>query len=155
MTTGVRELSEPAKVDIYVAPVDDAPVLTAPANRRLQEDTPISFTGTNLIKVTDVEADKVSVTLTAEHGTLSAAGFSGSEIKLTGSPSDVSSQLASLTFKPAADYNGPATIKIHTVETDTYQALTPDSTIAITVTPVDDAPVLSEIGARSSLRMEA
>ena len=146
VTTGVRELSEPAKVDIYVTPVDDAPVLTAPANLTTAEDTPILFAGSNLIKVTDIEADKVSVTLTAEHGTLSAAGFSGSEIKLTGSPSDVSSQLASLTFNPAPDYNGPASIKVHTVETDTSKPLAADATIAITVTPVDDAPVLSDIG---------
>ncbi len=149
ITTGAGGLSEPAKVDIYVSPVNDAPVLTAPANLTTAEDTPILFTGTNLITVTDIETDHVTVTLTADHGTLTAGGLASSSITLTGSPSDVSSQLASLSFKPAADYNGPATIKIHTVETDTAKPLTADSTIAITVTAVDDAPDMIRIPSQS------
>ena len=68
ITAGSGGLSDPAKVDIYVEAVNDAPVLTAPANLTTAEDTPISFTGTNLIKLTDVESDRVSVTLTADHG---------------------------------------------------------------------------------------
>ncbi len=128
---------------IDVAAVDDAPVLTAPASVTTAEDSSIAFTGANLIKVTDVEADRVSVTLTAEHGTVTAGGFSGSEITLNGSPTEVSSQLAALTFKPAPDYNGPASITVHTVETATADQLGADATIAITVTAVDDAPVVT------------
>ncbi len=90
--------------------------------------------------MTDVEADRVSVTLTAEHGTLTAGKFAGSEITLTGSPSEVSEQLATLKFTPNGNYNGPATIMVKTVETLTDKPLGADGIISITVTPVNDSP---------------
>ena len=106
------------------------------------EDTPFSFTDSNLLRVTDVESDNVTVTLTAANGTLTAGGQSGSEIKLTGSPSEVSEQLAKLSFTPNENYNGPATIMVKTVETLTDKPLGADGIISITVDAVNDAPVL-------------
>ena len=103
------------------------------------EDTAFSFTDSNLLRVTDIEADHVTVTLTAANGTVTAGGESGSEIKLRGTPSEVSDQLASLSFAPTANYNGPASITVHTVETGADQ-LGADGIISITVAAVNDAP---------------
>jgi hypothetical protein len=55
----------------------------------------------------------------------------------------VSIQLAGLSFSPNHDYNGPASITVHTVETSTSEQLGADAVISVTVTAVDEAPVLT------------
>ena len=140
------ETSKPLGADgiisITVEAVDDAPVLTVPKTVTTSEDTAFSFTDSNLVSVTDVESDNVSVTLTAANGTVTAGGHSGSEITLTGSPTEVSAQLAKLSFTPNENYNGPATITVHTVETETSKPLGADGIISITVTAVENTRCL-------------
>ena len=50
-------------------------------------------------------------------------------------------------YTPAADYYGPDTLAITT--TDTGDSLSASTTVPITVTPVDDAPVNTVPGAQS------
>ena len=57
-------------VAIVVTPVADAPVNTAPGAVSVDEDTPLAFTGGNLISVADVENDVVSTQLTVASGHL-------------------------------------------------------------------------------------
>ena len=84
---------------LHVTNTDTAPVISDPTSVSVVEDHPLAFTGANLITVTDAQNNTVSVTLTAAHGTLTAGSYNGTSITLTGSPTAVSSQLASLTYQ--------------------------------------------------------
>ncbi len=127
---------------LHVTNTDTAPVISDPTAVSVVENHPLTFTGANLINITDPQDNTVSVTLTAAHGTLTAGSYNGTSITLTGSPTDVSSQLASLTYQASQNYVGSDSITVHTVETATGAKLYADSAIAVTVT-ADHAPVLA------------
>ncbi|MDB5914996.1 MAG: hypothetical protein JWP22_3671, partial [Ramlibacter sp.] len=57
---------------------------------------------------------------------------------ISGTVAQVNAALSGLTFTPAANYNGGATLTLVTTD----GTLTDTDTVAITVTPVNDAPVL-------------
>src|SRR5207248_1754698 len=63
--------SAPATFDLTVTAVNDLPTVTAPASAMTPENADLVFHG---ITVADVDSDQVTVTLTADHGTLSLAG---------------------------------------------------------------------------------
>ena len=81
------------------------------------------------------------MTVAAAHGTLTAGTHTGSSITLTGSPSDVTSQLASLSYTPTANYHGTDSIAVNVTET-AFGNLTAASVVGVTVTG-DVAPVLA------------
>src|SRR5205823_11227813 len=81
----------------------------------------------NLISVGDIDAgtSTVRITLTATNGTLTLASLSGltftvgdgttdAAMTFTGTLVDVNAALDGLSFAPAADYNGAATVSITT-----------------------------------------
>jgi hypothetical protein len=114
--------SGPATVTITVTPVNDAPV-AAPVSVTLAEDT-----STNIVlSGTDVEGDALTfaVTVNPAHGTLS------------GTPPNV-------TYTPAANYFGNDSFAF--VAND-GQADSTAATVALTVTPVNDAPVATPVSA--------
>jgi len=109
--------SAPATVRIAIASVEDAPVAAAQA-LTTAEDTalPVMLAGS------DPDGDPVTFVITGPpaHGTVS------------GTPPAV-------TYTPAANYHGPDAFTFTTDDGD--QASAP-ATVTITVTPVDDPPVL-------------
>lgn len=109
--------SNVATVRLTVTPVDDPPVADV-KSVVVAEDTTASVTLTG----SDVDGDQLSFTVTAmpAHGTLSGAG-------------------AHLVYRPAADYNGPDSFTF--VANDGALNSIP-AVVAITVTPVNDAPVV-------------
>jgi N-acetylneuraminic acid mutarotase len=108
--------SNVATVTLTVTPVNDAPVallgLAATA-----EDAPVSVT----LAATDVEGDALSYTVVTgpAHGTLSGTG-------------------TSRTYTPAADYHGPDSFTFKANDGTAYSI---ETTVTLTVTPVNDAPV--------------
>ncbi|MDD2764572.1 MAG: Ig-like domain-containing protein [Opitutaceae bacterium] len=110
--------SNEATVTIAVTPVNDAPVAD-PKNVTGAEDTAIAIE----LSGSDVDGDALGFTVTTPpaHGSLSGAG-------------------ADLIYTPAADYNGP--------DSFTYTAgdgslNSSPAAVAITVTPVNDAPAVN------------
>ncbi|MET1491998.1 VCBS domain-containing protein, partial [Uliginosibacterium paludis] len=130
---------------------DDAPVNTMPASYTTKEDTSLALTG---LSVSDVDAGSatITVTLVVNNGVLSISGgnasISGSGsnvVTLTGTVAQINSTLAaSVTYQPDGNYNG--TDKLTMTSSDgrnsgSSTTLSDSDSIAITVTPVNDAPV--------------
>ncbi|MBK9035747.1 MAG: tandem-95 repeat protein [Myxococcales bacterium] len=93
----------------------DQPPTVADKGVTTAEDTPVSFT----LEATDPEGQPLAITAgTPAHGTITVAG-------------------ATLTYTPAADYNGADGTTITVSDGD----LTATATVTITVTPVNDAPI--------------
>src|SRR5882724_9548537 len=110
--------SNVATVAVTVTPVNDAPVANAD-EATTAEDTPVTIAV--LANDTDVEHDPLTVTgATALHGTVSI------------------NDDGTLTYTPAANYNGPDTISY---AIDDGNGGTASSTVAAMVTPVNDPPV--------------
>ncbi|MGE3541848.1 MAG: Ig-like domain-containing protein [Candidatus Tectimicrobiota bacterium] len=111
-----------ATVSITVTPVNDPPV-AASQTVSTSEDTPLAIT----LTATDVDGNQiVSFTLVQQpaHGTLS------------GAPPQV-------TYTPAADFHGADSFTFQASDGTVDSAV---ATVSITVTPVNDPPVLDPIG---------
>ncbi|CAM3176753.1 Ig-like domain-containing protein [Paenibacillus lupini] len=108
--------SAPAKVDITVTPVNDAPG-SENSTVSTAEDKPVS----DKVKASDVDGDSLTYTLVnePEHGTLTF------------------NEDGTFTYTPDPNYNGPDSF---TFKANDGQADSPEATVSITVTPVNDAP---------------
>lgn len=109
--------SASALVTVGVASENDPPVAEGPTSVVTAEDTPVAVT----LAASDVDGDELTYSILTEpaNGALDGSG-------------------ATLVYTPAADYSGP----------DSFEFLVEDGrggsdtlTVAITVTPVNDAPV--------------
>jgi len=127
---------------------NDAPVNTLPtATPSTLEDTSKAITG---LKINDVDAGSASfsVTLAAANGMLSLGSATGvtvasnnsASVKLTGTLAAINSLLSAskgVTYTPTANFNGSTSL---TMTTNDGSGGTDTDTLAITVTPVNDAP---------------
>ncbi|MGE8501468.1 MAG: retention module-containing protein [Pseudomonas sp.] len=141
-------LTSTATLTFNITPVNDAPVNTTPGAQTLAEDGSKTFsllTG-NSIAVSDVDGDRLTTTLSVEHGVLTLGPlkngitFSGNgtgSITLSGSPAAISAALQGLKYVPAANYNGQDTLTISTSD----GALSDTDSITLNITPVNDAPI--------------
>ncbi|MCA1971595.1 MAG: tandem-95 repeat protein [Caenispirillum sp.] len=144
---------------ITVGGVNDAPVNTVPGAQNVAEDTPLVFSAANgnAISIGDVDALwlPVQVSLSVSNGTLSLGGVSGltfiagangsASMTFTGTIASINAALDGLTYAPTANYNGAAVLQIATNDlgnSGSGGARSDIDTVAITVTPVNDAPVV-------------
>jgi VCBS repeat-containing protein len=140
-------------INVTVNAVNDAPVNTVPGPVTTPEDTAVAITGISLSDV-DAAAATVQVALTVTNGTIAvtlsggASVFSGASgsatVTLQGTLTDLNATVASLIFTPTSNYNGPALLTVLSSDlgnTGFGGAQTDSDTVAITVTPVNDAPV--------------
>ncbi|HDM8176928.1 TPA: tandem-95 repeat protein, partial [Vibrio harveyi] len=117
-TTSDGELSDDATVAVTVNPVNDAPV-AVDDTVTTDEDTAVTIDV--LANDSDPENDQLTITnasVPAEQGTVAIVD-------------------GKLVFTPAENFNGDATISY----TISDGQLTDDATVAVTVNPVNDAPV--------------
>ncbi|MEJ8855830.1 tandem-95 repeat protein [Variovorax robiniae] len=154
--TGVGgPLTDADTATINITPVNDAPVHTVPGPQVVNEDTPLAFTGAALISVDDLDGNLATTQLTVANGTLTvdlaggatvSAGANGSNtLTLAGTQAQINAALATLRYQGHANFNGSDSLSI--VSTDTGAPILGDGdTIAITVTPVNDAPVAANDG---------
>ncbi|MBI4963444.1 MAG: DUF4347 domain-containing protein [Desulfomonile tiedjei] len=145
-----------ATANISVTAVNDAPVNTVPLPVSVAEDALTPIAG---IQISDVDADPnaVQVTLSVSNGTLQVNGAvapalqianngTGSVV-LTGTLAEVNATLgavAGLQYQSILNYNGPDTLTVSTSDlgaTGSGGTLMDIDPVAITVTPVADAPV--------------
>ncbi|AUC85931.1 hypothetical protein CW731_11795 [Polaribacter sp. ALD11] len=122
-------------LDITVTPVNDAPTLVADTGST-NEDTVLSVSAINGVLNNDSDIEKSSLTVTKfiVSGTNYAAGITATitegTLKLNGDGSYV--------YTPAANFNGTVPQVTYTA---TDGAATSTSTLDITVSPINDAPV--------------
>ncbi len=152
-------------VSIDVQSINDAPLNTV-LNKELTtlEDTPIVFSGNNLISISDLDAGNqpVQVTLTATNGTLTLSstnqltflygsdGISDTGMVFEGTIANINTALAGMTFHPTPEISGAASVKIKTSDLgnsgspntpDDDEVLTATDTININIQSVNDSPI--------------
>ncbi|MEH2109075.1 DUF4347 domain-containing protein [Nostoc sp.] len=149
-------------INFNVIPVNDAPVnqLTKTAVN-INEDTNLIFSTANgnAISISDVDAaegtNEIEVTVAVAKGLLSLTNTTGitftknnatinTAMTFKGKVADVNNALEGLTYKGNQNYNGADTLTITTNDlgnTGKTTALTDKDEIAITVNPVNDAPI--------------
>ncbi|MES2990956.1 MAG: Ig-like domain-containing protein, partial [Pseudomonadota bacterium] len=122
----------PGGVVIDLAPTNDAPIGN-PDTASTPEDTPVS--GNVLVNDTDIDGNPLTVTQVTIAGVTYPAGTPAPILgvgTLTMNPD------GGYTFVPAPNYNGPVPSVTYTVSDG---SVTTTSTLTITVSPVNDAPV--------------
>ena len=145
-------------IPITVTPVNDAPVTTVPVAQTVAEDTPLTISGISVFDVDAGAAGQETVTLSVAHGTLNLATMTGltglagngtNTVTFTGTLADVNAAINGLKYQSDANYNGPdlLTVKVTDDGKDNGNVASNGAlsaniqTIAINVTPVNDAPV--------------
>ena len=157
---------------IAITAVNDGPVNTVPGPQTTNEDTVKVFSSgnSNQISVADVDAGAgtVQVALTATNGVLTLSTTAGlsfvfsdgngtgtgdgtADVTMTfrGTLTAVNTALNGMSFTPATDFNGAATVQIVSNDlgnTGTGSPLTDSDTVNITVTSQNDAPVVTASG---------
>lgn len=140
--------SSSATFSIDITPVNDAPTNALPEPQITAEDTPLTFSllNQNALGAFDPDLDSLTTTLTVQHGVLNVglnllgatvSGDGTGTLVLTGSQAAINNALAQLQYTPNANYNGSDSLEIGTNDGQ----LTDSDSVAITVTPVNDAPV--------------
>jgi hypothetical protein len=123
---GGQDTSAPQTFLIAVAPVNDAPTVTAPASQRVPENGSLFFGGgPGRITISDIDAQSgaVAVTLTASNGTVTLArtiglsfsagdGTNDAAMSFTGTIANVNFALDGLFFYPAQGFTGAASLTI-------------------------------------------
>ncbi|WP_177224681.1 tandem-95 repeat protein [Variovorax sp. 770b2] len=122
----------PNTFSFNIAAVNDAPVGNPDTGTTAEES---GLTGNVLANDTDVDGDPLSVTQFVVNGATFTAGQTAT---LAGVGTLVIAANGSYTFTPAANYSGPVPAVTYTVSDGTATAT---STLALTITAVNDAPV--------------
>jgi Ca2+-binding RTX toxin-like protein len=174
--TATSESDQDSKT-ISVTAVNDPVTGTAPPTLTLAEDaTNVAVAGLSIsdVDATLAPAGVYEVTLSATHGTLTLttlAGltFSGGSdgtadavMTFSGTLAAINTALATAQYTPAANYNGAATITLGvtdtfggTVATGTGAATSDSDVINVTVTAVNDTPVVAVAASVGSIEQVA
>lgn len=112
---------------LQVISVNDAPVITVPLSQQTLEDTPLMLSGSagNLVTVSDVDgaAGVEQLTVAASGGTvtlapqntvqiISGTGSDDAAVTFTGTLAQLNAALDGLTFTPAPNFSGTATLTV-------------------------------------------
>jgi hypothetical protein len=146
-------LSGAANVVINISAVNDAPVNTVPAAQTVTEDAALNIAG---LSINDVDVDGAGLTtqLTVANGTVNvslaggaaiSAGANGSNtFTLSGTQAQINAALATVGYQGNLNFNGADSLQIVTSDLGNSGAggqRTDTDTVAITVNPVNDAPL--------------
>jgi hypothetical protein len=164
---GGGSLTDAVDIPVTVAAVNDAPVITYPTTRSLDQDGTLVLSTANNDKfsIADVDAGSaaVQVTLAATHGTLTLAGTTGltfttgtgtadATMTFEGALSDVDTALDGLTYRPAAGYSGAAALQVDVDDqgnTGSGGSRTAERVVAVNV--ISPTPQITDIRTGSSL----
>jgi hypothetical protein len=145
-------------VQILVTAVNDAPVNSVPGPQTVNEDATLVFSAPNdnPISISDVDAgsEAVEVMLAATNGTLTLAGLTGlafttgdgnadATMTFSGALAAINTALNGLSYVPAENFNGPATLTITSNDQGSSGSggpLSDTDIVDIAVNSVNDAP---------------
>ena len=151
VTTGDGTAQDIDTVAITVNPVNDAPVNTVPGAQIVNEDTALPIAG---VSVADVDGTPLTTTLTVtQRHAQRDDGWRRDDRRqrqrrghaFGARATQINAALAGLTYTGNLNFNGPDTLTVTTGD-GTAQDI---DTVAITVNPVNDAPVNTVPGAQS------
>ena len=131
--------------------MNDAPINTVPGAQTVAEDTILPIAG---VSVADVDSSALTTTLSVANGILTVtagAGVTGNgtaSVTITGTAAQINAALAGLAYTGNLNFNGADTLTVATND----GAATDTDTIAITVNPVNDAPINTVPAAQTSPR---
>ena len=132
--------------NIVITAVDDSPVITAPANTVVVEDIASVI---SLISVSDSDSSSGTVTLSVGSGSLAATSAAGvtvggtsSALTLSGTLAAINSFIANNRLSYTTATNATADVTL-TIAVDTGSVSTDTKTVTLTVSPVNDAPVIT------------
>ncbi|MFG0721243.1 Ig-like domain-containing protein [Pseudomonas sp. GLN_6] len=147
-------------ITLQVTAINDAPTITAPGSISITEDAPGALTGISFADV-DAGSGNVTVTLSVASGTLSATSGSGvtvggtaSALTLSGTITDINAFIAASGVSFITASNATANVTLTVAINDggnsgSGGAQTDSTTVTLTVTAVNDAPVNSIPAAQS------
>ncbi len=127
---------------ITITALNDAPVNTVPAAQTVAEDTILPIVG---VSVADIDSSALTTTLSVAHGILNVTAGPGvtgngtASVTITGTAAQINAALAGLAYTGNLNFNGADTLTVATSD----GTATDTDTIAITVNPVNDPPVLN------------
>ncbi len=136
-------------LDITINGRDDAPTHNLPSTPVIDEDSALVFSDANnnaiTIGITDEEQLTTTLIVNNSAGTLLITNTEGvtvnnngsASVQLTGSRAEINAALQGLTFQPAANRYGSASLTIASTDSSTTQT----DTLLISIQPVNDAPV--------------
>lgn len=151
-------LTAMATAQIVVGPANDPPVNAVPMAQTVAEDATLEFNmaAMRAIAVSDPDAanQQIQISLSAMNGTLTLTTTTGLVFTVGDGTNDGSltflatlpqanAALDTLSFRPTADFNGMASLRIVTNDlgnTGVGGALSDTDSVGITVTPVNDPP---------------
>jgi len=144
--------SAPVTSTVNITPVNNPPVHTFPLAVVVNENGTLAFTGLNTISADDVDGDTLTTRLTVDEGILTvnlaggagiSAGANGSAtLTLTGTKAQVNAALATLTYQPAAHYNGGDNLNLYTLDSGIpAPALDVEDDISISVLSGNSPPI--------------
>lgn len=149
-------------VSLTISPVNDAPVMTVPGAQGTNEDSAVVFnsTNSNLITFSDADANNSNLRLSANtsNGTITLGGpatlvsLSGngtSSVTAEGNSTVLLAALNGLAFTPTLNWNGLAVLSVSVDDlgnSGSGGAKYDSEAIAVSVLPVNDAPVLDNSG---------
>ena len=160
---GTPSLTAQQSFRVIVTAVNDAPVIAAPATKQIDEDTALTL---NDVSVTDPDAGvgQLRATVEAGQGTLSLNAPSGlvfnvaqngtARLEFEGTLTALGNAFTALTYRPATNYAGADTISITVNDqgnTGSGGALSHRKEIRVTVTPVNDSPMISAVSAQRTV----
>ena len=146
----VNAQSSVATSIVNVTAINNAPLNTVPGAQTIAEDTALSLSGTKALSVADLDAgtQPVTVSLAVAHGTLTLGATSGlsgdlngtdGNLALVGTLANINTALNGLVYRGVANYNGADSL---TITSNDGLGLHDTDSVAITITPMNDAPVL-------------
>ncbi|MCD1638529.1 DUF4347 domain-containing protein [Pseudomonas stutzeri] len=140
-------------VTLQVSAVNDAPVITAPASIGVNEDVSTAVTGVSFADM-DAGSGSVTATFSVPSGTLSATSGSGvtvagsgtGSLTLTGTIADINAFIAAsqVSFQTASNSTGNVVLTVDINDggnTGSGGSQSDSTTVTLTVTAVNDAPV--------------
>ena len=156
ITVSDGSLSRQASSTINIAAVADAPTVVVPAAFTVTEDTPtgLTFTGTPFADVDSPAGKAMTVRLAVADGTIAATTAHGVTVAGTATARTFTGTLASLnayftaspkriTYTPASNNTAPRTITTTIAESNGRSNLFSSASSLLTITPVNDAPIVS------------
>ncbi|MGI8905333.1 MAG: beta strand repeat-containing protein [Candidatus Sumerlaeaceae bacterium] len=154
-------LTDVDSIPITIAAINDPPIIAAPASASGNEDTSISIVGVSFTDA-DIAAGNLRISLGATSGNLKLGSVAGltflfgndnsTTMTFTASIAAANTAVTGLVYSPPANFNGGDSITVSAGDqgqTGSGGALTDSETIPVTVTAVNDAPVLTAPGAQN------
>ena len=115
-----EDLSQPAIVELYIAPINDAPIFNDLASINLDEDSNIDI----VLSASDIDGDLLAFSIIDTESQIGATLIANV-----------------LSISPTLNYNGNGTVLLGVTDGE-YQAT---QSIIINVNPVNDSPLIDEV----------